>query len=173
MMKMSMQDFLKLGILLVAIYLIYALVFKREGMEDTKLQMPAQPQVNVPVPAANLAGDQFAPSYVGIDETNEKLRAQYINGPNMPSPADLLPPNPDAASYAANTSPDQLLASQNFLVSGYNLGVNSVQQVNKIPNYDIRSAPPIPKLSVNSNLFHNSEYDTPMGFGQRKLEVGN
>jgi hypothetical protein len=82
---------------------------------------------------------------------------------------DLLPKYDDADKFAKENPISKLLKEQNFLISGYHVGINTVVQSNKIAYHDLRSAPPIPKESVGP--WSQSSYDTPMGANRRQLEI--
>jgi hypothetical protein len=82
---------------------------------------------------------------------------------------DLLPQYDDANEFAKQNPVSKLLKEQNFLISGYHAGINTVLQSNKIPYHDIRSVPPIPKESVGP--WAQSSYETPVGSNRRQLEI--
>lgn len=82
---------------------------------------------------------------------------------------DLLPQYDEANEFATQNPVSKLLKEQNFLVSGYHMGVNTIVQSNKIPYHDLRSAPPIPKESVGP--FLQSSYEAPAGAGRKQFEL--
>lgn len=61
---------------------------------------------------------------------------------------ELLPKYSEADEFVQQNPVASLLKEQNFLISGYHVGVNTIAQSNKIPYHDIRSLPPIPKQTV-------------------------
>lgn len=81
---------------------------------------------------------------------------------------DLLPKYDEADEFAEQNPVSKLLKEQNFLISGYHVGTNTVMQSTKIPYHDLRSAPPIPREDVGP--WSQSSYDTFSGAMQRKLE---
>lgn len=92
-----------------------------------------------------------------------------VAGKDQLTAEELLPAYDEADEFAKQNPVGKLLKEQNFLISGYHMGINTVVQSNKIPYHDIRSAPPIAKKAVSP--FLNSSYDTPMGSGRRQLEI--
>ncbi len=85
------------------------------------------------------------------------------------APDDLLPKYDDANAFAKENPVSKLLKEQNFLISGYHVGVNTVLQSNKIGNLDLRSLPPIPKESVGP--WHQSSYEQSAGQLRRGVEI--
>lgn len=92
-----------------------------------------------------------------------------VAGKDQLTAEELLPAYDEADEFAKQNPVGKLLKEQNFLISGYHMGINTVVQSNKIPYHDIRSAPPIAKKAVSP--FLNSSYDSPMGSGRRQLEI--
>ena len=82
---------------------------------------------------------------------------------------DLLPQYDEANQFAEQNPVSKLLKEQNFLVSGYHMGINTIVQSNKIPYHDLRSAPPIPKENVGP--FLQSSYEAPAGAGRKQFEL--
>lgn len=80
---------------------------------------------------------------------------------------DLLPKYDEANAFAKENPVSKLLKEQNFLISGYHVGINTVMQSNKIPYLDIRSLPPIPKENVgpwNQSSFEQNPASLRKGF---------
>jgi hypothetical protein len=131
----------------------------------------AQPQVVEPVGEiqdVSLADKPALP--VGTQEGSQ-LKAEVGQLDNKPfAPEDLLPQYDDANEFAQQNPVSKLLKEQNFLVSGYHMGINTVMQSNKIPYHDIRSAPPVPKEVISP--FLNSSYEQAAGAaGRRQFEI--
>jgi hypothetical protein len=85
---------------------------------------------------------------------------------------ELLPKlNQEANDFARENPVAKMLQEQNFLVSGYHVGVNTVLQSNKIPYHDLRSSPAIGKNMISPWL--NSSIEAPAGSSTRRLfEIG-
>jgi hypothetical protein len=85
---------------------------------------------------------------------------------------ELLPKlSQEASDFAKENPVSKMLQEQNFLVSGYHVGVNTVLQSNKIPYHDLRSSPAIGKNMVSPWL--NSSIEAPAGSSTRRLfEIG-
>ncbi len=86
---------------------------------------------------------------------------------------ELLPKLSEQADDFVKQNPvAQMLKEQNFLVSGYHVGINTVLQSSKIPYYDLRSSPAISKTMVSPWL--NSSIEAPAGSSTRRLfEIGS
>jgi len=82
---------------------------------------------------------------------------------------DLLPKYDEANDFAQQNPVSKLLKEQNFLISGYHMGINTVMQSNKMPFHDLRSAPPIPKENVGP--FLQSSYEKPVGSSLRQMII--
>lgn len=105
-----------------------------------------------------------------VTEMQQKEQVEKAAGDKEALKAeDLLPQYDDANEFAKQNPVSQLLKEQNFLISGYHVGINTVMQSNKIPYHDIRSVPPIPKESVGP--WSQSSYETPVGSNRRQLEI--
>lgn len=102
--------------------------------------------------------------------SDDKMVNEIVAGKPQVTTDDLLPKYDQENEFAKQNPVTNLLKEQNFLISGYHVGVNTVMQSNKIPYHDLRSAPPIPKENVGP--FLQSSYENPMGSGRRTLEVG-
>lgn len=151
----------KLVQLLLALVIAYVVVMyivpmfqKSEGLENTE-----EPKMEEPAPEISLAAEPAPKEEVVPAADKTQLMAE-----------ELLPKYDEANDFAKQNPVSELLKEQNFLISGYHVGVNTVMQSNKIPYHDIRSAPPIPKESVGP--FLQSSYEVPAGAGRRALEIG-
>lgn len=149
-MATTQTDFFRFLFLAVAIYFIYNMFF-RESFEDVlQEEAAAQPQM---APATE---PQMPPAPASQEKT--QITAD-----------ELLPKYDEANEFAKQNPVSDLLKEQNFLISGYHMGINTVMQSNKIPFHDLRSAPPIPKQNVGP--FLQSSYETPAGTNRRSLEI--
>jgi hypothetical protein len=107
-------------------------------------QQPQVSQVDPMVYASPLTSaiDDQAP-YNVTQQEQQKL-TQIADGTSPLTAQDLLPKYDEA-----NNSVSKILQDQNFLISGFAQGIDTVGQNNKIAYNDIRSLPVIPK---NDNL---------------------
>ena len=76
--------------------------------------------------------------------------------PNNQKTSDCFPKNKLTASDLLPKNNDNLwsqvvpnISNKNFLIGGANIGVNTVGQVNRNPNLQIRSEPPNPQVVVS------------------------
>jgi len=156
-------EYVQLLFIALAIYVIYVMFF-RETFEQTEEPQPeeqAQPQPEEPkqeMPKNDLAPEQPMQPVEALIQENPQLTAD-----------ELLPKYDEANEFAQQNPVSELLKEQNFLISGYHMGINTVMQSNKIPFHDLRAAPPIPK--ENLGPFLNSSYETPAGTNRRSLEI--
>lgn len=86
---------------------------------------------------------------------------------------ELLPKLSEEADDFVKQNPvAKMLKEQNFLVSGYHVGINTVLQSHKIPYHDLRSSPAISKSVVSP--WNNSYIEAPAGSSTRRLfEIGS
>jgi predicted RND superfamily exporter protein len=133
---------------------IYYYMKNKEALENVEEVPVAEPK-NVEEQAAKAEEEKINELVVGKDQVKAE---------------DLLPQYDDANEFAKENPVSKLLKEQNFLVSGYHVGVNTVMQSNKIPYHDIRSLPPIPKESVGP--FLESSYEQSPAQMRRFFEIG-
>ena len=162
------NDVVKVLLVVLGIYLLYTYYFKPqekymsyygmipEQLENVQQEMTlAQPDSqSVEAPIAQMQQEQIDKIVAGSDQ----IKAD-----------DLLPKYDDANAFAKENPVSKLLKEQNFLISGYHAGVNTVLQSNKIGNLDLRSLPPIPKESVGP--WHQSSYEQTGGQLRRGVEI--
>ena len=176
------NDLLKVFLILVGVYLFISYTSKNksekmendygympnyiEGVENVKGSAPVAVPVAVPVAAPAQAA---APS--AVKSPQQQQIDNVVAGKAQVKAEDLLPKYDDANEFAKQNPVSNLLKEQNFLISGYHVGINTVMQSNKIPYHDLRSAPPIPKENVGP--FLQSSYEQPAGSGRRGLEILN
>jgi predicted RND superfamily exporter protein len=133
---------------------IYYYMKNKEALENVEEEKAPEPQ-NVEEQAAKTEEEKINELVVGKDQVKAE---------------DLLPQYDDANEFAKENPVSKLLKEQNFLVSGYHVGINTVMQSNKIPYHDIRSLPPIPKESVGP--FLESSYEQSPAQMRRFFEIG-
>ena len=122
----------------------------------------AQPAVAQPANAVTNGGYSCQNPATNVDK--------ILKGSNQLTAEDLLPKYDSANDFAKENPVDKLLKEQNFLVSGYHMGINTVMQSNKIPYHDLRSAPQVPKQQVGP--WSQSSYEEGAGFNRRYFELG-
>jgi hypothetical protein len=168
-------------IIFFIIYMSYTMSNKKESLDNVEstpvetapavvetapVEKPAMPEVKA---------DDFKPVAEKLQQANV-VNNNYavvefpVEKANLTS-EDLLPKYDEANDFAKENPVSKLLKEQNFLISGYHAGINTVMQSNKIPYHDLRSAPAIPKQNVGP--FLNSSYETFGGSsGRRLFELG-
>lgn len=196
--EIKSNDMLKLIIVLAGVYLymVYKkedmgnLMYGMEGAENVSMGVPLAPAPAEVVPQKSLeqvraeseqkmaAAELAQPMIQGPTSTGQAGTApqqqqagfqRVVEGVSPLAAEELLPKYEDADKFAKENPISKLLKEQNFLISGYHVGINTVVQSNKIAYHDLRSAPPIPKESVGP--WSQSSYDTPMGANRRQLEI--
>jgi len=163
-MAITKPEYVQFFLIAVAIYVIYNMFFREsfedvlqaEQVQETEAAEAAAPQE---AQAAAAAASQ-EPSGAASQEAQEKAQL---------SAEELLPKYDEANEFAQQNPVSDLLKEQNFLISGYHMGVNTTVSSNKIPYHDLRAAPPIPKQTVGP--FLQSSYETPAGTNRRSLMI--
>lgn len=177
------NDLLKVLLILGAVYLFMRYMKtngkpKGEQLENTWGHVQTQPIImepleNVdsrPAPALVRQGvppPDAAPAPLPTPVEQTAQISQVVEGPQQLSANDLLPQYDEANEFAQQNPVSDLLKEQNFLISGYHVGVNTVMQSNKIPFHDLRAAPPIPKESVGPWM--QSSFEQPAGSSLRPM----
>ena len=154
------NDLVKILLILGAVYL-FMQYYHKENLANVMPDTPTkvtQPQMDMP----------FAQN-ASANNTEVKQINKIVAGPTTLTTEDLLPKYDDANEFAKQNPTSKLLQEQNFLTSGYHMGINSISQSHKIKYNDLRSCPPIPKQEVGP--FNNSSYEMPAGAGRRYLEI--
>lgn len=104
-----------------------------------------------------------------IDEQQKQID-KVVAGTSQLGAEDLLPKYDDANEFAKENPVSKLLKEQNFLISGYHVGINTVMQSNRIAYHDIRSLPPVPKENVGP--WNQSSYEQSPAQLRRQFEIG-
>lgn len=177
------NNFAKVLLILLGVYLISKYMSKNENMDNIyddsrnwgHVETVDNVNANAPaqVAADALSEDKQEKSIAQPNDNQPQASdlADYVTSNKQDISADELLPKYDEANEFAKQNPvSKLLKEQNFLISGYHTGINTVMQSQKIPYYDLRSAPPIPKEVVGP--WSQSSYEVPMGDGRKQLEVG-
>ncbi|ARR75004.1 hypothetical protein SAGO17_0086 [Mimivirus AB-566-O17] len=106
----------------------------------------------------------------GAPVPEQEVVSKVIVGEDTLKAEELLPSYDEANEFAKQNPVTELLKEQNYLISGYNLGINSTSQSSKIPYHDLRSLPPVPKADW---LINNSSLDRSNAFQRRSLDIGH
>lgn len=178
------NDLLKVVLILGALYIFMSL-YNQEGLDNVDEPVPVSTAVDggnvlgqapsTPPPIMTLAQDSLVkpePSTAGTPVQQSAQEAQVdkvVAGSAQLSAKDLLPQYDDASEFAKENPVGKLLSEQNFLQSGYHIGINSQLESNKIAYLDLRSMPPIPKAQVGP--FMNSSYEQSPGSKRRFMEI--
>jgi hypothetical protein len=147
---------------------------RKQEQARVQAQMQAQMQAqNAETPVAPQPTVFLGGPGVGADAPVASAEQNQIDkivaGETQLKAEDLLPKYDDANAFAKENPVTNLLKEQNFLISGYHVGINTVLQSNKIPYLDIRSLPPIPKESVGP--WNQSSYEQSPGQLRRGVEI--
>lgn len=148
------NDFVKIAIILVAIFLVFKLFSSKESLDNVD-QTTMSPSTTTMPPSTMPPNDL----------------QNIISGSQPLTTNDLLPKYDEASDFVKQNPVSDLLKGTNQLISGFHVGINTVSSSHKIPSYSLRSNPPIPK---NDNLtpWNNSTLSEPIGSGRRPLEIG-
>ena len=173
------NDMLKVALILLGVYLLvsYMQKPKSEKMQNYYGMMPEQLE-NVEGEGegeaeAEEAIAQAAPvePAAELEEPMQKIQVdKIVAGSAQVKPEDLLPKYGAESEFAKENPVSKLLKEQNFLISGYHVGINTVMQSNKIPYQDIRSLPPIPKENVGP--WNQSSFEQSPAQMRRFFEIG-
>jgi len=172
------NDMLKVALILLGVYLLvsYMQKPKSEKMQNYYGMMPEELE-NVegenPLQEKPIVVVQAAPvePAVKVQEDPQKIQVDNIvAGSEQVKPEDLLPKYGKENDFAKENPVTKLLKEQNFLISGYHVGINTVMQSNKIPYQDIRSLPPIPKENVGP--WNQSSFEQSPAQMRRFFEIG-
>lgn len=176
---------LKVLLVLVAVY-FFMRMYNKEGLDNVSSSAPVTFTTAVKsgaalgtasneaaVPESLLVQGQVEEDKANVmPKTEEQAQVEKVlAGGAQLTADDLLPKYDDANEFAKENPVSKLLQEQNFLQSGYHIGINTVVQSNKIPYLDIRSCPPIPKEQAGP--WNNSSFERPTGFGRKFLEIGS
>jgi hypothetical protein len=173
------NDTVKILFVLFAIYLLITFVNKKsEKMDNTDIYMVPEQMENEEEVYEQMENEEevyeelenVSAGVVQPIETKEYTKVVGSTNSEKISAGDLLPKYDDANAFAKENPVSKLLKEQNFLISGYHVGINTVMQSNKIPYQDIRSLPPIPKENVGP--WNQSSYEQSPAQMRRFFEIG-
>lgn len=133
-----------IALILSAVFIGYA-TMKKESLEDVpaddeiaKADLSAEPIVTIEQP--------YVPEEVAAVEDKEFAPSSLPENGGEISPEDLLPKTSDVKAFEAQFPQGQGdVTDKNFLVAGYNIGINTVSSSLKNANLQLRSDPYIPR----------------------------
>jgi len=155
-------------IVLIYVYMKGSLFESLENISE-ELQMAPVQQPSLPSLALGNGLELQQEQPVVVDEQQKQID-RVVAGTTQLGAEDLLPKYDDANEFAKENPVSKLLKEQNFLISGYHVGINTVMQSNKIAYHDIRSLPPVPKESVGP--WNQSSYEQSPAQLRRQFEIG-
>lgn len=191
--KSILQGILILIVLFILAYLVYEYFQKKRSVEeefedfeyvndndndegpyldDVPLIREEAPRMinNQQQPKAMLQRTESSPRPVPVVENNTK-KEQTPNDcfpKDKLTPEELLPLDAANSDWAqVNPSGQGCVKNQNFLTSGYHMGVNSVGSTLRNPNLQLRSEPPNPREKVGPWMQSTIEPD----LNRRPLEI--
>jgi hypothetical protein len=164
-----------LAVLVIVLVYLYMKGSLFESLENISAEIPMAPvqqieqQPSLPSLALGNGLELQQEQPVVVDEQQKQID-RVVAGTTQLGAEDLLPKYDDANEFAKENPVSKLLKEQNFLISGYHVGINTVMQSNKIPYHDIRSLPPVPKESVGP--WNQSSYEQSPAQLRRQFEIG-
>lgn len=163
-----------LAVLVIVLVYVYMKGSFFESLENISEELPLAPvqQVQQIAQPSLALGNGVEPQQEQPVVVNEQQKQidKIVAGTTQLGAEDLLPKYDDANEFAKENPVSKLLKEQNFLISGYHVGINTVMQSNKIPYHDIRSLPPVPKESVGP--WNQSSYEQSPAQLRRQFEIG-
>lgn len=161
------NDMIKVLLVLVAVY-FFMKYYSKENLDNTEsVPLMLKPVVQ----EVDTSMDSKPAMLQSTDQAQQVQVDKIVAGTTQLTTDDLLPKYDDANAFAKENPVSKLLQDQNFLTSGYHMGINTIVQSNKIPYNDLRSCPPIPK-NDSISPWMNSSYETPPASQRRGFEIG-
>ena len=119
---------------------------KVEGFEGTNTDQ-SQPQAKKPDPMNSTAVDPMEGDLATFDisGTEKQILENISTGASQLTAGDLLPKYDDANTFAKENAVTKVLKDQNFLISGYSSGIDTISSSKRIPYNDYRENILIPK----------------------------
>jgi hypothetical protein len=152
------------GVAFLIFILIVVYLTKKENVADVGPLEEQILDVTEQAPVENVQPiqlEELAPALQQTEGPSEEIK-----------PADLLPTNSEVTNFEQNFPDGQGEATdKNFLIAGYNIGVNTVGSSLKNANLQLRSDPYIPRKSVgpwNESSIMSSDITN-----RRTLEIGS
>jgi hypothetical protein len=168
MPQFEMMDILKYtGLVLffaVVIYLLVNYIRKNQHMESFDNE---ENKNEIPQPSESLGEDNYK-SLTTSDSLKDNQLPNDCYPKDQLSPSDLLPTDSNSLWAQVNPVGQGELKDKNFLEAGYHIGINTVGQTLRNPNYQLRSEPPNPQVKVSPWLQSTIEPDS----NRRPMEIG-
>ncbi len=167
------NDLLKIALILLGVYLFMTYTNKESDSVTEEMTNSNTIYEHLDNVESKIVDGETTSSVAPVEFDTQQAQVDAIVSGNANSlkTDDLLPKYDEANEFAKQNPVSSLLKEQNFLVSGYSMGINTVMQSNKIKNWSLRSTPPIPK--ENLSPWNMSSYETPSGTNHRTLEIGS
>jgi len=147
------------GIFLIvaSVALIMYFTMKKESMDEVAAPEVTTPEQEVVAPAE--PSHENAPATAPVEEAKEI------------TPADLLPNQAEVQDFEKTFPQGEGDAKdKNFLIAGYNIGVNTVGSSLKNANLQLRSDPYIPRQDT---LWNNSSIMSSDLTNRKELQIGS
>ena len=168
---MNNEQIVMILLVIIGIFIFIQYTFKPEALGNTAGATKVPLNIATTAAPVKIAAPVNAAVPAAYSCKNpESDISKIVSGSNQLTAEDLLPKYDSASDFAKENPVDNLLKEQNFLVSGYHMGINTVMQSNKIPYHDLRSAPQVPKQQVGP--WSQSSYEEGAGFNRRYFELG-
>lgn len=140
-------------------------------MTESTPMMTQQPAITQQPVMTSEPANTASISYADVSYKPVDIADKIVSGSAQLKAEDLLPKYDEATDFSKENPVSNLLKEQNFLISGYHMGINTVLQSNKIPYHDLRSAPVIPKQEIGP--WGQSSYEQFAGSAARRhFELG-
>jgi hypothetical protein len=181
----TLKNVLMLILVVAVIYIVYQIYnnyMKKEGFEadadetekevvenmenqDDEPQMMTEQQMMPP--QQMMEGQQPEMMSNPVDRDMRNAQMMGVAGDQLTA-QDLLPQDKSSTWAQVNPEGQGSLANQNFLQSGYHIGINTVGQTLRNANLQLRSEPPCPQVQVSPWLQTTIEPDV----SRRPMEIG-
>ena len=134
-------------------------------------QMNYNPNVNNHESNQNVSGSYGIDQDETYKEVNSNVDSNQLPNECYPkdilSPKELLPKDTESTWAQSVPAGQGSLGDQNFLNAGFHIGVNTVGQTLRNPNYGLRSEPPNPQVKVSPWMQTTIEPDS----NRRPMEI--
>ena len=119
----------------------------------------------------NVSGSYGVENDSNFKEVNNNVDSNQLPNECYPkdilSPKELLPKDVESTWAQSVPAGQGSLGDQNFLNAGFHIGINTVGQTLRNPNYGLRSEPPNPQVKVSPWMQTTIEPDT----NRRAMEI--
>jgi hypothetical protein len=174
----TLKNVLMLILVVAVIYIVYQIYnnyMKKEGFESNADQADDNETEKETVENMENQNDepemmpQDQPEMMSNPVERDMRNAQMMgNAGDQLTAQDLLPQDKSSTWAQVNPEGQGSLANQNFLQSGYHIGINTVGQTLRNANLQLRSEPPAPQVQVSPWMQTTIEPDV----SRRPMEIG-